>query len=250
VKIEIMNDLRPGSESLEPIEKELKEKIERKKDNIIEVIEIQEEKIEDVHERIFKYEQIVKLQDEVIQKGIDYVEGELEKAIDTGLEKKEEFERRVKATLDKVDVQKFAEQIQVIDEITGVEAIETVITLVISPKQRLGNFSVYEQIPKSIANDISEVIIYTPGYEVVDPDPLIVWNFANIKEEIEVSYGIKGSVSAEEIAQSTTLPVGDVHLSPSSSFISTAVKFLPFLLIPFLAVAFILSKSKSGSKKK
>ncbi|MFP4424648.1 MAG: transglutaminase domain-containing protein [Candidatus Woesearchaeota archaeon] len=60
----------------------------------------------------------------------------------------------------------------------------------ITPRKKLGNVSVYEEIPKCLTEIIQNVQPGEVDFEVVNPDPLIVWNFDEVNDSITISYDV------------------------------------------------------------
>lgn len=73
----------------------------------------------------------------------------------------------------------------------------TKIILHLKPKKALLNLSIYEKIPKCVSEYANQILFETAGYEVVSDDPLILWYFAKLDKEKEVSYKVLKGVNEE-----------------------------------------------------
>ncbi|MGM5488510.1 MAG: transglutaminase-like domain-containing protein [Nanobdellota archaeon] len=70
------------------------------------------------------------------------------------------------------------------------ETNTTSVYINITPKNNLENVSVYEEIPKCLTEIIQNVQPREVDFEVVNPDPLIVWNFDEVNDSITISYDV------------------------------------------------------------
>lgn len=73
----------------------------------------------------------------------------------------------------------------------------TKIILHLKPKKVLLNLSIYEKIPKCVSNYVNEILFKTGGYEVIKDDPLILWYFAKLDNDKELSYKVFKSIDEE-----------------------------------------------------
>lgn len=73
----------------------------------------------------------------------------------------------------------------------------TKISLSIVPKKILYNLSVYENIPKCMAENVADILFYERNFEVIESEPLIVWKFPIVDGIKDISYKVKGAVSEE-----------------------------------------------------
>ncbi|MEK6808920.1 MAG: hypothetical protein AABY14_04495, partial [Nanoarchaeota archaeon] len=94
------------------------------------------------------------------------------------------------------------------------------------------------------------------NYVVLEPDPLIVWNFEEVSAPIEVSYGINKEVNAEEITNTITIPISDKIVqqnlveerkSPSSPNI---LLILQLISIPIFGMIIVSIYKFSGKSQK
>ena len=93
------------------------------------------------------------------------------------------------------------------------------------------NVSIIEYIPKEVAEHVSDLVIFTSGYEVINDDPLIMWHFSAVDERIDISYEAKGNV---EVTGNTIVAAESIEGSGTAWHI-----ILPMLLIPLLIIALI-----------
>lgn len=108
----------------------------------------------------------------------------------------------------------------------------TEIRIVIKPKKPMFNVRHYESIPKTLIQNVDEVIFYNTNYTIIKPDPLVVWYFAEIKGGIELVYGIQKEIGADNLEEIKTLLVAeDIGVNFRS--------FLPFILVPILGIMLI-----------
>jgi len=73
----------------------------------------------------------------------------------------------------------------------------TTIILHLKPKKILLNVTIYEKIPKCVSAYANQLLFETAGYEVVQSDPLILWTFARIDKEEEISYKAFNNIDEE-----------------------------------------------------
>jgi hypothetical protein len=110
----------------------------------------------------------------------------------------------------------------------------TTVTLVLSPRRPLKNFSVYEYIPKSAAQSAAD-ITFKVQPKVVQDDPLVVWHFAEIHDPVDLSYELKKELGEGE--QTSTIAFAEEVLLEDESWYMT---FMPLLLIPIIGLLFIV----------
>ena len=131
----------------------------------------------------------------------------------------------------------------------------TVVSVKITPKKGLKNFTIYEEIPKEVAKDISDVIFYDTNYKVIESDPLVVWNFEDVDIPVEVTYGIRGRVEVENLSKAVTVPISqqivedtfaEERKSPSQPLYKI---ILPLMLVPIFGILIIYYYKLSGSSK-
>ena len=73
----------------------------------------------------------------------------------------------------------------------------TKIILYLKPKKMLLNVSIYERIPKCVSTYVNQILFETGGYEVISDDPLILWTFARLNKDMELSYKVFKNIDDE-----------------------------------------------------
>jgi len=122
--------------------------------------------------------------------------------------------------------------------------LSTKISVRIVPKKPLYNLSIYEHIPKSIAQDVRDITFYTANYLVIEHDPLIVWHFAELREPVVTSYKINKILSQDEVNTITSIPIAE-------SVGIDITTFIPVLVIPVVGIVIVyFSKFKFISAKR
>ncbi len=82
-------------------------------------------------------------------------------------------------------------------EVFGNPDNSTTITLTIIPKEPLQNVSIYEHIPKCVAEYVQEALFSDNSYEIIREDPLLLWTFPSLGDEKEISYTVFRRVSSD-----------------------------------------------------
>jgi hypothetical protein len=112
---------------------------------------------------------------------------------------------------------------------------KTIITLVIRPRQPLHNFTVYEYIPKSVAQNVAEITFKTQP-TVIQDDPLVAWHFAELRDTADLSYELKKEIANAADQTMTIAYAEDVILEKQSWYIT----YMPVLFIPVIGLVFIV----------
>ncbi|MCF7861755.1 hypothetical protein K9M79_05925 [Candidatus Woesearchaeota archaeon] len=60
----------------------------------------------------------------------------------------------------------------------------------IKPGKKLYNISIYENIPKCLAQRIVEMEFSIPEFDIIDEDPIIAWRIDKIDEDVEIKYDL------------------------------------------------------------
>ncbi|MGM5482095.1 MAG: NosD domain-containing protein [Nanobdellota archaeon] len=139
----------------------------------------------------------------------------------------EEDIEKIEATMDKV--KETAEKVKIdYDEKT------TTFIREYEANEDVENLQLYEYIPKSIAENVSMMDIYTPNYTVLVDDPLIMWEYEEVKagQKVEVSYKVNKVVKREKKPENT-ICLDCTKKKAGYSFI------IPLLLIPVIIFGFI-----------
>ena len=161
--------------------------IKENTDEILESLKEQTVTIERINEELMSI-------DEKIE-GVD-IEKNLE-------ETKKGYEEAIK----NIKIEKVANVFEDEDIITGQIENITIISLFVKPEKVLHNLSLYESIPKDMALSSDEIIFYDDNFEILESDPLIMWNFAVVDSDIEVSYSIKKKFNSEILKGTKTMPI-------------------------------------------
>ncbi|MBN2457702.1 hypothetical protein JXB31_01065 [Candidatus Woesearchaeota archaeon] len=165
-----------------------------------------------------------------------------EKMIEKDSLKSSWISNRINITEKNTDVRKKARIIGVMDNDTHLTRNITEVTIQIRPKNTIYNLSIYEEIPKSVAADITE-LDFDIEPEVLNPDPLIVWHFAKIDKPIDLNYRVDEEVEIETLENINTVIIADEVRE------SRLKSYLPLLIIPFIIVLVVVF-ARFGPKQK
>lgn len=118
----------------------------------------------------------------------------------------------------------------------------TTIVLHLKPKKVLLNVTIYEKIPKCVSAYANQLLLETAGYEVVQSDPLILWTFARIGKEEEISYKAFNNIDEEckSLLLAFGIATGFEEFEQKKEIKSTeeikVSKYLPIFLIVIILV--------------
>jgi len=187
---QIIIDTKLDQEDIESILKDIDKKIltNEKVEKVLADLKKEKITIERINERL-------ELIEEKIEDDLTFIEEQLENS-------KKRYNEAVKS----LDIKKVASFHKTKDETGKIEDL-TIITLTVTPEKTLFDVSIFEEIPKSIVSNVNEIIFYDSNYEVIEPDPLIVWNFAAIDSNIDISYGVKKIIDTELLKETKTVPI-------------------------------------------
>lgn len=126
----------------------------------------------------------------------------------------------------------------------------TEVTLRLTPRRILLNLSVYERIPKCMSEFIGDISFRENNYEVLEADPLIVWNFPRLESRQEVAYKIKGSVTVECKKLLIVFGIASdfIEEAENKSLFNYQSLGKPAIVIFALIAIAILIKQKSGKE--
>ncbi len=111
---------------------------------------------------------------------------------------------------------------------------KTKIHIKVIPIQGLKNFTIYEEIPKSIAQSTKD-IVFSIEPEVLEDDPLVAWHFSELVQPTEITYEVAGEhEDAHEQTSTTTIAEETAALDRSWLF-----NLIPLMIIPILGLAFV-----------
>ncbi len=135
-------------------------------------------------------------------------------------------------TMKHVELKKSFIHLTVKDKFTGEEKENTLVVIKIKVDEAVKDLKVYELIPKTIAQHINNLTL-TGNYTIIEEDPLIVWNFANVDtaavKELEASYAVNDFVLEEDFEDVKTIPIAEIK--PKRTYL---YYLLPLLLIPII----------------
>lgn len=169
-------------------------------------------------------------------------EQDLIKRIESNPAELEKLKRLKEVTERLVDVDKYV-------VISGGKTSKVVIK--IHPYTALKKVSVYEIIPKEVIGDVSEIVSSNLGYTVIESDPLIVWYFEDISDDLKLTYDINKKIASDPktliIAQETSEKTKE-GISISRELILKIL--IPLILIPLIAYVIItFGRFKESIKK-
>lgn len=117
------------------------------------------------------------------------------------------IERKFEETSDNVEIEKSVNFINLYDAKTGTPRDVSVVSITVKPSRGMKGFYVYEEIPKEVAANISELIIYGDNYEILDPDPIVIWYYEEVEGQVKVSYAVKKKVEIEQLGRTRSIPL-------------------------------------------
>ncbi|MBU0535632.1 MAG: hypothetical protein KKE20_01605, partial [Nanoarchaeota archaeon] len=119
--------------------------------------------------------------------------------------------------------------------------IYTKIRMKINPNKELNGLSLYEKIPKCLAKHIDEIEmddVIRQQIQIINPDPLVMWQFDKLASEEEFSYEVKGVLSEDCKKQLAALGIAD-ELGIDLDGTSMWKIILPLLLIPLIGALIV-----------
>ena len=149
-------------------------------------------------------------------------------------------------TKDLYDVKQQYRYVTVKDKFTGNEKEHTAVKTTILPKIPGANISLYTIIPKDIVESVNTIILQD-NFTVMDPDPIMLWQFANVNQEKTLEYHIEGKIAEKKLAEirAITLSTKEDLRKPFWYFL------IPVLLIPAIMFTIIyFNKYNKGEEGK
>lgn len=108
-----------------------------------------------------------------------------------------------------------------------VEHTKVVITII--PEYPGKDLTLYSLIPKEVVDNVNEMVL-EEDFVVKDPDPLMMWTFANVEETQQLTYHISKHLNSEEAEEIKMIAITEGGVE--KSFI--------YYLIPIIAIPVIL----------
>ncbi len=150
-------------------------------------------------------------------------------------------------------ITKVARTVEVRNKITGERETHTLIQVTITPRIAGLDMKVYNVIPKKTVEDVNGLVL-TDRFTVLDPDPMVVWSFADVRASKQIMYHVNDDLSAQEIDEIDVVAVADpIQKRNPLVYFVPAVVILGILLALYTAGTSRTKnvvKSKIKSKKK
>jgi hypothetical protein len=123
------------------------------------------------------------------------------------------------------------------------ETNKTTVYLNITPedKVKLANFSIYESIPKCLAEEIGMENFNDDFVEIINTDPLIVWNFGNLDAGQLVSYEILTKLRDTDCEdESLTIAIADSIIKDLKTMSVFKVYLIVLVFVSFIFIFYFL----------
>jgi hypothetical protein len=132
------------------------------------------------------------------------------------------------------DIKKEYTFLTVEDKFTGSEKEHTGIKITITPKTPGVDLTLYNLIPKYIVEHVNELVL-EDDFTIVDPDPIMMWQFANVQKPKTLEYHVEKKLKIEEIEEIKAITISE------NAGEQKAISYflLPVLLIPIVMFGFI-----------
>ncbi len=142
------------------------------------------------------------------------------------------------------ELQKKTKQVLKTSKFSSVSNGKTKITLRFSTPKLLRNVTIFEYIPKSVAQSASRIVFkVTP--EVIQEDPLVAWHFAELKNTVDLSYEVEGEIEGAAEKTASMAIAEDIQEIKQPWFL----KAIPLLIIPILGLVFVVIADAVHRKK-
>lgn len=126
----------------------------------------------------------------------------------------------------------------------------TTIFINITPKEELINLTLYESIPKCLAERVEEVASEVE-FDIINADPLIMWQVGDIDKPLTISYEVLQELRDTECEdQAFTLTVAHEIGNTIGKKSTPPWVVLLFVLIPFLLIALLIILRRLHEKNK
>ena len=132
------------------------------------------------------------------------------------------------------DIKKEYTFLTVRDKFTGSEKEHTGIKITVTPKTPGVDLTLYNLIPKYVVEHVNELVL-EDDFTVVDPDPVMMWQFANVQKPKTLEYHVEKKLKIEEIKEIKAISISE------NAGEQKAISYflLPVLLIPIVMFGFI-----------
>lgn len=135
---------------------------------------------------------------------------------------------------DLFDVKQEFWYVKVKDKFTQNEKEHTAVRTTIIPKIPGVNISLYTIIPKEIVESVNNLVLQQ-NFTVMDPDPVMLWQFANVDKAKTLEYHVEEKLRKEQIAEIKVISV------PTKQDLKKPLFYflIPVLLIPMIMFTII-----------
>ena len=113
---------------------------------------------------------------------------------------------------------------------------KTEITVTVKAKQGMKDVTIYEYIPKDVAQTTDHIKFYIEP-KIITKDPLVAWHFAELTDEVEIRYEVEGE---QEKAHEKTNTIALSHNLEEKQELPWYMLLLPIIIIPAAGFIFIL----------
>lgn len=141
---------------------------------------------------------------------------------------------------DMVKFDKLRKIVDITDRETMKKAKKTLVTLSLKAERKMYGVDIVEEIPKSYADDISNVGFSVEPDEILEDDPIVKWSFETVEEgeEAHVSYWVDG----EHEENTTTIAAEEPFRSKK---LGQLITFVVLACIVFIVLAlYIVGRKK------
>lgn len=144
---------------------------------------------------------------------------------------------------DKLEQSIKTEQHANIDKKAITDGNKSTITINIKPDRVMYNVTIIEEIPKYLAENVSDIEFSNENYEIIDEDPLLMWHFEELRENVEITYKVKGEAKEEDmpstVAVAEKISDEEIDNSITGSAIGEQEGSIAKIIVPLLAIPVI-----------
>jgi Mg-chelatase subunit ChlD len=129
----------------------------------------------------------------------------------------------------------------------------TIGRITLTPKNKLNDVNVYLNIPKCMALDINELYFKNTAYKIIANDPIILWHFDNVENEIDIEYKVNKKLKEDCEKEITFITfANEINEEIINEKKYTPIKSLFIILIfPFcFIISAIIFQSHNSENKK